>query len=71
MRLEFSTTKKIPDRWHCSHFSKAEKLDDLTKMIELFVVVVFWLFRATLVAYGGSQARGRTRAVAAGLCHKP
>jgi len=27
------------------------------------------LFRATLVTYGSSQARGRIKAVAAGLCH--
>jgi len=29
----------------------------------------FFLFRAALVAYGGSQARGPMRAVAAGLHH--
>ena len=29
---------------------------------------VFLSFRATLAAYGGSQARGRIGAVAAGLC---
>ena len=29
----------------------------------------FLLFRAALAAYGESQARGQTRAVAAGLCH--
>ena len=29
----------------------------------------FWLFRATPAAYGGSQSRGRIRAVAAGLHH--
>ena len=28
-----------------------------------------WLFRAALVAYGGSQARGGIGAVAAGLQH--
>ena len=28
-----------------------------------------WLFRATPVAYGGYQAKGQIRAVAAGLCH--
>ena len=35
-----------------------------------FVFFVFFVFsRATPMAYGGSQARGLTRAVAAGLCH--
>ena len=29
----------------------------------------FFLFRAVLAAYGGSQARGQIRAPAAGLCH--
>ena len=29
----------------------------------------FWLFRVTATAYGGSQARGRIRPVAAGPCH--
>ena len=29
---------------------------------------IFCLFRAALSAYGGSQARGRIRAAAAGLC---
>ena len=34
-----------------------------------FFFLVFCLFRATHSAYGGSQARGRIGAVAAGLCH--
>ena len=34
-----------------------------------FFVRSFLLFRAALTAYGGSQARGQIRAVAAGLCH--
>ena len=32
-----------------------------------FKIFVFCLFRAALTAYGGSQARGRIGAVAAGL----
>ena len=32
-------------------------------------IFFFWLFRAALAAYGSSQARGRIRAVAAGLHH--
>ena len=35
----------------------------------LIYFFVFCLFMATLVAYGGSQARGRIVAVAAGLRH--
>jgi len=34
----------------------------------LFVCLFFGLLRAALAAYGGSQARGLIRAVAAGLC---
>ena len=34
-----------------------------------FSFFVFCPFRATPVAYGGSQARGLIEAVAAGLCH--
>ena len=33
-----------------------------------FVLFCFCLFRATPIAHGSSQARGRIRAVAAGLC---
>ena len=35
----------------------------------LFAILFFCLFRAAPVAYGGSQARGWIRAVAAGLWH--
>ena len=38
-------------------------------MFVLLFVCLFWLFRAALVAYGGSQARGRIRAVASSLHH--
>ena len=34
-----------------------------------FTLFYFLLFRATPVAYGGSQARGQIRAVATGLYH--
>ena len=37
--------------------------------MSIFFVVVFDLFRATPEAYGGSQARDRIRAAAAGLHH--
>ena len=36
-----------------------------------FCFVLFCLFRATPVAYGGSQARGLIRAVATGLRQSP
>ena len=37
--------------------------------VELKKKFFFCLFRVASVAYGGSQARGQIRAVAAGLCH--
>ena len=43
-------------------------LQDLL-FVEFFFFVLFFVFsRATPVAYGGSQAKGLIRAVAAGLC---
>ena len=41
----------------------------LRKLATLVFVVVVVVFRAALAAYGGSQARGRIGATAAGLCH--
>ena len=41
--------------------SKAEEMD--------FYLFIYLLFRAASSAYGGSQARGRIGAVAAGLGH--
>ena len=35
-----------------------------------FLSLFFFLLRATLTAYGGSQARGQIGAAAAGLCHR-
>ena len=35
----------------------------------IYLFIYFCLFRAVPVAYGGSQARDRMRAVAAGLRH--
>jgi len=35
------------------------------------IIIIICLFRATAVAYGGSQARGWIKAVAAGLYHSP
>ena len=34
-----------------------------------FYLFIFWLFGATHVAYGVSQARGLNGAIATGLCH--
>ena len=33
------------------------------------ILFFFWIFKAAPLAYGGSQARGRIRATAAGLHH--
>ena len=38
-------------------------------LFSTFFSFLFWLFRAALTAYGGSQASGLIRAVAAGLHH--
>ena len=38
-------------------------------IISFFFAFFFMLFRATLAAYGGSQARGPVRATAASLYH--
>ena len=37
--------------------------------LNCFIKKIFFLYRATSVVYGSSQARGRIRAVAAGLQH--
>ena len=39
------------------------------QMLKILFLFVFCLFKATPVAYGGSQARGPMGAVAAGLQH--
>ena len=41
----------------------------LVEMFQTFTFFSFCLFRAVPEAYGSSQARGRIRAVAAGLHH--
>ena len=38
-------------------------------LFDFIVLFIYCLFRATPVAYGGSQARGPIGAVAAGLHH--
>ena len=39
----------------------------MTPTLSLYIIIFFNLSRATSMAYGGSQARGRIRAIAAGL----
>ena len=41
----------------------------LFSLLFYFILFIFLLFRATLAAYGSSQARGQIRAVAASLHH--
>ena len=41
----------------------------LLPLLFIYLFIYFCLFRATPMAYGGSQARGPIRAVAAGLRH--
>ena len=41
----------------------------LVAVRKIFFLYLLLFSRATPVAYGGSQARGLIRAVAAGLCH--
>ena len=50
------------------NFSKPQHVLFICLFVCLFVYL-FSLFRATPMAYGGSQARGRIRAVAAGHSH--
>ena len=62
-------TPSFPHRTHhVSHFH-CGKLEDslLVRQVDFFFF--FLLFRASLAAYGSSQARGRIGAVASGLHH--
>ena len=53
----------------------SSKILEETGLFFFFVIIVFlnkihfFFFLTAPMAYGGSQARGRTRATAAGLCH--
>ena len=44
-------------------------LCDMKLILCELLIYIFFLFRATSVAYGGSQAKGQIKAVAARLCH--
>ena len=41
----------------------------MCKVVVVVVVVFFCLFRAALLPYGSSRAKGQIEAVATGLCH--
>ena len=52
----------------------SETFTNILLLIQIFMLCYnslnyYRLFRAAPTAYGGSQARGRIGAVAAGLCH--
>ena len=58
----------MPAKFAQQVLSHAHTLFIFYLFIYLFIYL-FLLFRAALVAYGGSQVRGLIGAVAAGLCH--
>ena len=43
----------------------------LTRIQFIYLFIYLFIFRASPVAYGGSQARGLIGAVAASLCQEP
>jgi len=45
-------------------------LADLQILLFIYLFIYFFVFKATPVAYGGSQARGLIGATAASLCHR-
>ena len=53
------------------HFFKfvTKNKNNNTYLVYLFIFCLFAFSRAAPVAYGGSQARGLIRAIAARLCH--
>ena len=53
-----------PASWHYR-----DAADPIESQWELLHMIFFFFFRATLAAYGGSQARGQIGAIAAGLHH--
>ena len=53
----------------CSYLEKSSQETALPRTSDKHLLLPFLLFRATLVAHGGSQARGLIRAMAAGLHH--
>ena len=54
--------------WICHNLSHQSQTG-VYQIVLLLLLLLFLLFRATLEAYGGSQARGLIRAIDAGLHH--
>ena len=63
------TIKKIQTTFFIFHFVLGSLFHACTYRSTSFFFLLFCLFRATLMAYGGSQARNGIRAAAAGLHH--
>ena len=61
------TVKASELKWKL--YNSKEQTQGRAQPIYLFIYLVFLSFRASLVAYWGSQARGRIGAVAASLHH--
>ena len=56
-------------RQYTSVIQISDSLSDVINLNLFFFFFFFGLFRAALVAYGGSQARDQIGVVAASLCH--
>ena len=72
--LSISSTIKTQGQWHaansrCRYFWLSTLIYVKEEYRYYFCFVLFFLFRAAPTDYGGSQARGRIRAIATGLCH--
>ena len=68
--LYYFTSKNILKNehiWMNSNNQKKPSSEDSASSSKIFFF--FCLFRATPMAHGGSQGRGRIRATAASLCH--
>ena len=64
--------KKVPDFYFdhsCILFAFFLQYVLQTRYSYFFIFFIFWLFRATFAAYGGSQARGQNEVVAASHSH--
>ena len=52
-----------------SNKTKSKSINKMSMKTYISIITLFIFFRATPVAYGGSQARCLIGATAAGLCH--